>query len=450
MNTSIKKLTSLISFSILSCTAIAQEIQPQAYHFDIDPKSERIKIVKLKDAVSGTSWNPACDIPSFVSQDDLATRQNEYVYIANIYRESCRVISLRDTQDLPVPLSDYSILDETTMMSPPSSFYGKTIIYLNHHDSLNVAYTLNSQFELEYLDSYEGKALKGYYPGTLVENSTYKFIPYWPLSRDRLEPNLTVIKDGYSGKVVRKGRVKKKSIVAGDLLLVENKLGQYSLVGYDRTVEFDDKDIFMPEVYLDNILYTNEEYPENSFTLSAFNSITQQTNVLGDFLLNTYGLATIDVRNEGKLAFINQTDIILNDKLDSIQLVLNAENVGTVDYINLDIVGDVDDTGTLVTAEWDDMADLLNRSYYSFNYIDTDTMAVNSLSFAGTQLEPFERKILEGMYFDHNLDTLIEGDSIQYSNELKNDDDYEYYNVEFSLSLVDGKFVISDVKVEKW
>ena len=152
MNTSVKKLTSLISFSLLSCTAIAQEIQPQAYHFDIDPKSERIKIVKLKDAVSGTSWNPACEIPSFVSQDDLATRQNEYVYVASIYRESCRVISLRDAQDLPVPLSDYTILDDSAWMSPSKL---KSIIYINHHDSLNVAYTLNSTFELEVMDSYE-------------------------------------------------------------------------------------------------------------------------------------------------------------------------------------------------------------------------------------------------------------------------------------------------------
>lgn len=449
MNTSVKKLTSLISFSLLSCTAIAQEIQPQAYHFDIDPKSERINIVKLKDAVSGTRSTPACEIPSFVSQDDLATRQNEYVYVARIYRESCRVISLRDAQDLPVPLSDYTILDDTTWMSPTSSRFAKEIIYLNHHDSLNAAYTLNSAFELVEIDSYEGKALKGYYPGELVENSTYKFIPYWPLSRDRLEPNLTVIKDGYSGKVVRKGRVKIESIVAGDLLLVENKHDQYRLVGYDRTVEFHDKEIFMPKVYLDNILYTNEEFPENSFTLSAFNSITQQTNVLGDFLLHSYGLPSIDVNNEGNLAFIRDTDIILNDKLDSIQLVLNAKNVGTVDYINLDIVGDVDDTGTLVTAEWDDNADELTGTYYSVNYIDTDTMAVNSLSFAGTQLEPFERMILENMYFDHDLDTLVEGKSIQYSGEHRNDDE-ERYNVDFSLSLVDGKFALSDVKVEKW
>lgn len=448
MNTSIKKLTSFVAVSLLSCSAIAQDTQ--AYQLEFDAKSEQLRVDTLKDAIAGSHWTPACTIPDFVTAEDLAHRLNENVFIASLpFKEGCRLITLRDAQGAPVPLSEYSLLNGD-LRGGSSMFFGKPQVFINHHDSLNVAYALNSQFELEYLDSYEGEKIKVYSGGNLVENATFKFISGWPLSSNRLEHNITIKKNGLSEKVVRSGQIEDTQIIAGELVLVEVERDRYSLIGYDRTVQISDNEIFEPEIHLDHVLYSNVEYPEGSFTLTAFNPADQQTSVLGDFFLTSAGLISLDVSERGNIGQIRDTGILINEKLNAIQLVLNANNADDIDYINLDIIGDVGDAGSLVVADWDDYSNPSNRSFASVNYINTETMAINSLSFAGTELESFEQQILNDFVFNEDLSNLLDGNSVQYSNQLNDEEGYDIFNVDFSLTLVDGEFVLSDVKVEKW
>ncbi|MDA0152146.1 hypothetical protein OH460_07520 [Vibrio sp. Makdt] len=450
MNTSIQKLSSLIAICLISGVAHAQELLPRAYHLEFDSQSERLDVVTMKDATAGSKWKPACAVPSFVTPDDLVNRLAENVFIASLpFKEGCRLITLRSATGAPVALSDYSILNEY-LRGGSTLFFGKPLIFINHPDSLNVAYALNSEFELEYLDSYKGEKVKVYNAGTLVENSTYKFIPGWPLSSNRLEHNITIKKNDFSENVVRNGQIKDTQIIAGELVLVEGERDHYSLIGYDRTVEISEDELFDPAIYLDNVLYSNVKYPESSFTLSAFNPVSNQTSVLGDFFLTSAGLNSLDVAKRGNLGQIRDTGILINDKLDTIQLVLNANNIDTVDYVNLDIIGDVGDTGSLVVADWDDYSSSTNSSFASVNFVDTETLAINSLSFLGTELESFEQQILNDFAFNEDLFNLIDGNSIQYSNQLNDVDGYDIFNVDFSLTLVDGEFVISDVIIEKW
>lgn len=448
MKISIKKLTSFVAVALLSGSAFAGD--SPTYHLEFDSKSEQLSVKTMKDAIAGSKWTQACTIPNFVTSDDLASRSTENVFIASLpFNEGCRLITLRDAQGSPVPLSEYSLLNGD-LRGGSSMFFGKPQIFINHHGSMNVAYALNSEFELEYLDSYKGEKIKVITGGNLVENPTYKFIPGWPLSSNRLEHKITIKKNGLSESVVHNGQIEDTQIVAGEFVLVEGERDHYSLIGYERNVEISENELFDPAIYLDQVIYSNVKYPESSFTMKAFNSATNQTSVLGDFFLTTRGLNSLYVSKRGSLGQIRDTGILINDKLDAIQLILNANNVDTIDYVNLDIIGDVGDAGSLVVAEWDDHAYDLNSTFHSVNYIDTDTMVIHSLTFAGTQLEPFERKLLEEMYFAHDLDTLTAGKSIQYSNQLSDVDGHEYYNIDFSLTLVDGKFVISGVKVEKW